>query len=65
MYYQTDSRSPIGGIRILARTVNPAVHAVRREAFVDAGQRLLQAKGYEQMSVQDGLPSPGKPSPRW
>ena len=32
-----------------------AVHAVRREAFVDAAQRLMQAKGYEQMSIQDLL----------
>ena len=39
----------------MARTVNPAVHAVRREAFVDAAQRLIAQKGYEQMSVQDLL----------
>jgi AcrR family transcriptional regulator len=39
----------------LARTLNAAVHAVRREAFVDAAQGLIQAKGYEQMSVQDVL----------
>lgn len=39
----------------MARTVNPSVHAVRREAFVDAAQGLIQAKGYEQMSVQDVL----------
>ena len=39
----------------MARTLNVAVHAVRREAFVDAAQRLMQAKGYEQMSVQDVL----------
>lgn len=32
-----------------------AVHAVRRDAFLDAAQRLIQAKGYEQMSVQDIL----------
>src|SRR5690349_6754698 len=32
-----------------------AVHAVRRDAFLDAAQRLIQAKGYEQMSVQDVL----------
>lgn len=39
----------------VARTLNVAVHAVRREAFVDAGLRLMQAKGYEQMSIQDVL----------
>jgi len=39
----------------VARTVNAAVHAVRREAFVDAARRLIEAKGYEQMSVQDVL----------
>jgi AcrR family transcriptional regulator len=40
---------------MVARTVNPARHAVRREAFLDAAQRLIQAKGYEQMSIQDVL----------
>jgi AcrR family transcriptional regulator len=35
--------------------LNVAVHAVRRDAFLDAAQRLIQAKGYEQMSVQDVL----------
>ena len=39
----------------MARTVNAAVRAVRREAFLDAAQGLIQAKGYEQMSVQDVL----------
>ena len=39
----------------MARTLNPAVHLVRREAFVDAALRLTQAKGYEQMSIQDVL----------
>jgi AcrR family transcriptional regulator len=37
----------------MARTVDIEAHAVRREAFVDAAQRLIQAKGYEQMSVRD------------
>jgi AcrR family transcriptional regulator len=31
------------------------VYAVRREAFVDAAQRLIQTQGYEQMSIQDLL----------
>jgi AcrR family transcriptional regulator len=39
----------------LARTLDPAVHAIRRETFVDIAQRLIQAKGYEQMSIQDVL----------
>jgi AcrR family transcriptional regulator len=39
----------------LARTVNVAARAIRREAFVDAAQRLIQGRGYEQMSVQDVL----------
>ena len=39
----------------MARTLNPAAHALRRDAFVDAAQRLIQAKGYEQMSIQDVL----------
>ena len=39
----------------MARTVDIEAHAVRREAFVDAAQRLMQAKGYEQMSIQDVL----------
>src|SRR5205809_190919 len=39
----------------MARTRNATVHAVRRDAFVDAAQRLIQVKGYEQMSIQDVL----------
>jgi AcrR family transcriptional regulator len=39
----------------VARTVDPAAHALRRGAFLDAAQRLIQAKGYDQMSVQDLL----------
>lgn len=39
----------------MARTVDVAAHAVRRDAFVDAAERLIQTKGYEQMSVQDVL----------
>jgi len=39
----------------MARTLNAAVYTVRREAFVDACLRLMQAKGYEQMSIQDLL----------
>jgi len=39
----------------MARTVNPTLHTVRREAFLDVAQRLVQAKGYEEMSIQDVL----------
>jgi AcrR family transcriptional regulator len=37
------------------RTVNPTLHTVRRDVFVDAGLYLIQTKGYEAMSVQDVL----------
>ena len=39
----------------MARTLDPVAHAVRREAFLDAGQRLIQTKGYSQFSIQDVL----------
>jgi len=39
----------------LARTLDPAAHALRRDTFVDAAQRLIQTKGYEQISLQDVL----------
>jgi AcrR family transcriptional regulator len=39
----------------MARTVNTAARAVRREAFVDVAQHLIQTRGYEQMSIQDVL----------
>lgn len=39
----------------MARTLDPVAHAVRREAFVDAGQRLIATKGYAQLSIQDVL----------
>jgi AcrR family transcriptional regulator len=39
----------------MPRTLDPEAHAVRRDAFVDAAQRLIQAKGYELMSLQDVL----------
>jgi AcrR family transcriptional regulator len=37
----------------MARTLDPVAHAVRREAFLDAAQRLLATKGYSQLSIQD------------
>jgi AcrR family transcriptional regulator len=43
----------------VARTIDPAAHAVRRDTFLDAAQGLIQTKGYEQMSVQDVLAEVG------
>jgi AcrR family transcriptional regulator len=43
----------------MARTLDPAAHAVRRDTFLDAAQRLIQTKGYEQMSIQDVLAEVG------
>jgi AcrR family transcriptional regulator len=43
----------------MARTVDTEAHAVRRDAFVEAAQQLMQAKGYEQMSIQDVLDEVG------
>jgi AcrR family transcriptional regulator len=39
----------------VARTLNPATHTVRREAFIDAAQRLMEVKGFDQVSIQDLL----------
>ena len=39
----------------MARTFDPQAHAVRRDEFADSAQRLIQTKGYEQVSVQDVL----------
>jgi AcrR family transcriptional regulator len=39
----------------MPRTVNATLHTVRREAFLDVAQRLIQAKGYEAMSIQGVL----------
>src|SRR4029077_4956466 len=39
----------------MARTINPALHTVRRDAFLDVAQRLVETKGYEAMSIQDVL----------
>ena len=35
----------------MVRTVNREVHAVRRDAFIDVAQRLIQAQGYEDVSI--------------
>ncbi len=39
----------------MPRTVNATLHTVRREAFLDVAQRLVQTKGYEAMSIQNLL----------
>jgi AcrR family transcriptional regulator len=39
----------------MARTAKAEAQVVRREAFVDVATRLIQTRGYEQMSVQDVL----------
>jgi len=39
----------------MARTLDPAVHMVRREAFVEAAERLIQTRTYERTSIQDIL----------
>lgn len=39
----------------MGRTVNATLHTVRRDAFLDAAQHLVETKGYEAMSVQDVL----------
>jgi AcrR family transcriptional regulator len=43
----------------MARTVNHATRAVRRDAFVDVAQRLIQSNGYESFSVQDVIEEVG------
>lgn len=43
----------------MARTRNPATHAVRRDAFLDVAQRLIQAKGYEAFSIQEVIDDVG------
>ena len=43
----------------MARTLDPAAHAVRRDTFLDAAQRLIVTKGYEAMSLQDVLDASG------
>lgn len=39
----------------MARTLDPTAHALKRDAFVDVAARLIQARGYEQMSLRDVL----------
>jgi AcrR family transcriptional regulator len=43
----------------MARTLDPAAHAVRRDAFVDAALRVIQARGYDNLSIADVIQSVG------
>jgi len=54
-------QSPAVGLSFgaMARTVDPVAYAARREAFVDAALKVIQAKGYEQLSVQDVIAEVG------
>jgi AcrR family transcriptional regulator len=40
---------------MMARTINMAEQAARRDAILDAAQRLILSKGYERLTVQDIL----------
>jgi AcrR family transcriptional regulator len=37
----------------MARTLNPTAHAVRRDEILDAAERLVRTRGYDEMSIQD------------
>src|SRR5512140_3873401 len=37
----------------MARTRNPAAHAVRRDEILDVAERLIRTRGYEAMSIQE------------
>ena len=39
----------------MARTSNPTLRTLRRDAFLDVAQRFVQTKGFDSMSVQDVL----------
>jgi AcrR family transcriptional regulator len=39
----------------MPRTVDATLYTVRRDAFLDVAQRLVQTTGYEDMSIQDVL----------
>lgn len=39
----------------MPRTVNTHKHTARRDEFIDAGQRLIQTRGFDQFSVEDLL----------
>ena len=43
----------------MTRRVDPAAHAIRRDAFVDAAMRLIQARGYDNLSIADVIKEVG------
>ena len=43
----------------MARTLNPVVHTLRRDQFIDAAQELIASKGYARLSIQDVLDATG------
>ena len=43
----------------MARTLDPEAHAVRRDAFIDVAERMIQANGYDRVSIQDVLDDVG------
>lgn len=43
----------------MARSVNATAHAARRDEFIDAGQRLIQTRGYERFSIEELLAEVG------
>ena len=43
----------------MARTLDPASHAVKRDAFMDVAMRLVQVKGYEALSIQEVIDDVG------
>ena len=43
----------------MARTLDPAVHALRRDEFVDVALRLMQTKGWDATSIADVLAETG------
>jgi AcrR family transcriptional regulator len=43
----------------VARPLDPDSHALRREAYLDVTQGLIQTRGYEQFSIQDVLDAVG------
>jgi AcrR family transcriptional regulator len=63
-YYQTDGRfvnaeQDKEAHELAPRAVNANRHAARREEFIDAGQRLIQTRGYEQFSIEELLAEVG------
>lgn len=43
----------------MPRTLDPAAHALKREAFLDAADQLIRTKGFDAMSIQDLLDALG------